>query len=210
MSWVQGTGATTQVVARQLYQPPASFGPLKRFQYARGRRPMLAWSHAHDLWGPLRYVVTVDRLLVGQSAATSLRSPIPLSDGPHTWQVAVSNSAGLLRTARPATVWVDTTAPAVNFSLTGARRAGSVLHLDVTYPDAPPGEPRTGASGTAEVIVNWGDRRAFRIRHSKFYAYRRAGTYRLTITVKDRAGNTSTLVRRLRIAPAGKPSRRGR
>ncbi len=200
-AWVQGTGSTARIVAGQLYEPPGSFASAPAFRYVRSAEPVLTWSKPHALWGPLRYSPTIDGVPLPQTAATSLRVPSPLRDGVHTWQVTAVNPAGRTSRTRGARIWVDTVAPAVQLKLTGTRRPGSLLHLYVTYTDSPPPEPTASASGIADVVVRWGDRSSNRIRHGKFHAYKRAGRYKLTVIVVDRAGNATTLVRIVKIAP---------
>jgi hypothetical protein len=71
----------------------------------------------------------------------------------------------------------------------------------VSYTDAPPPLPPADASGIAQVTVNWGDGSRFVIGHGKFHVYTRPGRYKVIVVVKDRAGNTTTVVTYLRIAP---------
>jgi hypothetical protein len=61
------------------------------------------------------------------------------------------------------------------------------------------------ASGIAQIVLRWGDGSSDKITRGKFHAYKRAGRYQLTITVKDRAGNTTTVTRVVTIAPKPKP-----
>jgi hypothetical protein len=206
VAWVQGTGSSAQIAGAQLYQPPGSLAAVLPFSYARFSQPTLAWSPAHHVWGPLRYSVSVDGVQIGQASGTSMRAPSPLRDGPHSWQVTAVNRAGLQRTSPAATVFVDTLAPTVSLKLTGARRAGSVIRINVSYSDGPAAD----SSGISVVVVRWGDGASTRITHRKLHVYRRAGRYVLTVTVKDRAGNTTTLTRHLRIVPAKKRAPRAR
>lgn len=196
--WVQGTGSSAQIAGAQLYQPPGSFAAVLPFRYARLSQPTLAWAPAHQVWGPLRYTVSVDGVQIGQATGTSLLTPSPLRDGPHRWQVTAVNRAGLQSTAQSATVFVDTLAPTVSLKLSGARRARSVIHINVSYSDG----PGAASSGISEVVVRWGDGTSAHVVRRTLHVYRRAGRYVLTVTVKDQAGNTTTLTRHLRIVPA--------
>jgi hypothetical protein len=212
VAWVQGTGSSTQLVARQLYVDPGSFAAVSGFQYSRRAQPVLAWSAPRALWGPVNYVVSLDGVQLTQTTATSLSVPAALSQGPHTWRVTAVNPAGHTRATRPSTVWVDTVAPVVSFTLAGLQRAGSYIHVYASYTDAPPPLAPAQASGIAQVLVNWGDGSSYVIRHGKFHAYRRAGRYLLAVTVTDRAGNTTTLQRLVRIAPkrGPRPKKKGK
>ncbi len=206
VAWVQGTGSGTRIVAAQLYQPPPGFALSSSFRYVRTLQPRLSWSGPKDPWGPLSYQVSVDGVQVGQPSVTALTVPFALSQGPHVWDVTAVDPAGLSSTARPATVWVDTVAPAVTLKLTGRKRAGSVLHVYLGYTDSPPPVPRADASGVASVVVKWGDGTSYRIAHGKFHVYARPGRYKLSVIVKDKAGNTTTVVRVLKIAAKTKTS----
>lgn len=197
IAWTQGTPPVQQISAALLYYPPGSFGPQAPTKYATHAAPTFTWSAAREQWGPVTYRLTIDGRLAGQSTATSVRSPVPLADGPHTWQVSAVNQVGLVTAARAATVWVDTVGPSLQFTLTGRQRRRSVLRLAVRTTDAP--VPGVVGSGVASVIVRWGDGKAARIRHGATHAYARSGTYRLTVVVSDRAGNTTRIVRRVRV-----------
>ncbi len=202
--WVQGSAGSRAIVAAQLYQPPGSFGALKRTRYARTVEPTLSWSASRELWGPLRYVVTLDGAQVGQTTGTSLQLPTPqfptpLTQGPHTWQVTAINPAGVARTYNTATVFVDTIAPTVHVRLTGRRTPGSPIRIRIRATDDV-GIPAADASGIKSVRVKWGDGSTSRVRRgSKFHVYRKVGRYRITVIVTDRAGNRTTVVVKIRI-----------
>ena len=204
IAWVQGTGASNRIVAAQLYAPPGAIAVQSAFQYVRTSQPTLVWSAAREPWGPLPYMVTLDGTPLASTTATSL-APGPLSQGPHTWRVTGTNPAGLSTAARTATVFVDTIPPSANLTLTGKLQVGSVVHVYVSYTDSPPPVAPADASGVVSVIVNWGDGTSYPITHGKFHVYPRAGRYRLTVTVTDRAGNVTTLTDQVRILPKPSP-----
>jgi PKD domain-containing protein len=205
VAWVQGSGSSTQIIARQLYQEPGGFGALPSFQYSRVARPVLAWSTPNEAWGPVTYAVSLDGAPIGQTAATSMIVPAALTDGPHTWQVTATNAAGQQSNTSIATVWVDTVPPAVSLTISGIRRAGSYLHAYVADTDSPPPEPGSAASGVAQVLIDWGDGSSYVIAHGKFHAYTRPGRYVVRVTVTDRAGNATTVAQVLKIAAKPKP-----
>ena len=209
IAWVQGTGATTQIVAAQLYQPPGGFALASLAPYSVSAHPLLSWTPAAQLWGPVNYIVRLDGVPVTQTTATLIRIPTTVSDGPHTWQVSAVNPAGETSTTKTERLFVDTVAPEASFTLTGRQRAGFYLHIYVRYADLPPaGEPGAVASGVASVQLKWGDGSDYTISHSKFHAYSKPGRYTIKVIVKDRAGNTTTLERRLEIAPKPTPKKR--
>ncbi len=208
IAWVQGTGASTQIMAERLYQPPGAAAPAKSFAYSRSPQPVLSWSPSNQRWGPITYTVSVDGAGVGQTGADALRVPTPLSDGPHGWGVTAGNPAGLTSPSNPARVFVDTVAPRLSARLSRTRRAGAILILRLSYRDAPPaGLPAADASGVATLTIRWGDGTTTRIKpgtHRLLHSYRRPGHYRITVTVTDRAGNQTRIVRRVKIAKAKK------
>lgn len=205
LAWVQGAAGARQIVTAQLYQPPGGFTATRRFAYSRSARPALSWNAARELWPPLSYAVSIDGGAPLTTQSTSYTAP-SLSDGPHSWQVTATNRAGLQSTMAPATVWVDTVAPAARFVLSGLPYSGRVVHLTVSYTDSPPPEPAAAASGVASVRVWWGDGRSAKIAHGKYHVYRRPGRYHLSIIVADRAGNRTRLARTLHIRRRPAPS----
>lgn len=200
VAWLQGAPGARQVVVSQMYQPLGAITPVTAFAYVRTAQPILAWTPARALWGPIAYTVTVDGFPVGQTTATSLRVPAGLHDGPHLWRVQGVNPAGLSSLMRLTRFFTDTVAPVVRLSVTGRRRISSPVHAYVAYSDAPPPEPPAAASGIASVRIRWGDGTSLRITHGKFHVYKRPGRYRITVTVTDRAGNATTVSRVIRIA----------
>ena len=200
IAWVQGTGASTQIVVERLYQPPGNAVPPKALAYIRTAEPVLRWSASSARWGPITYTVTVDGVQVGQTSGAALQVTTPLRDGSHSWWVTASNPAGLSSVSRAARVFVDTVAPKLAAVPAGARRPGASLTLRLTYRDVSPG------SGVASLTVRWGDRTITRLKpgaHRAAHVYRRAGSYRITIVIADKAGNQTTIVRRVKIAKPG-------
>ncbi len=202
LAWVQGTGASTRIVAAQMYQPPGSFGASRRITYSRSPQPVLSWSTPREAWGPLVYVVTLDGVQVARSGASTYRPAAPLSEGPHLYQVTAFNAAGVATPASAASLLVDTIAPSARISLSGTRRAGATVHLRVRSSDVRPPEPVADSSGVASVTVNWGERHRAKHPSNKSHVYSRPGLYKVTVTVVDRAGNKATAVQHVRIVPA--------
>ena len=206
-AWVQGTAASSEIVVDQLYQPPGSVSPARSLVYARTPEPLLAWSAAAGRWGPDQYTVTVDGAQVGQTTATSLRIPVALRDGPHSWQVTAVNPAGVTGASGTARVFVDTVAPTLTVKLAGNRHAGSSLTLTLRYRDVPPaGLPARDASGVEKLSLRWGDGTITHLApgaHREVHAYRRPGRYRITVFVTDRAGNSRKVVKVVKVTKAG-------
>jgi hypothetical protein len=210
-AWVQGTGASSEIVVAQLYEPPGSVAPTASLSYARTSEPVLAWSGAAGRWGPVNYTITVDGTQVGQTTGTSLRVQSALSDGRHSWQVSAVNPAGVTGGSGAATVFVDTVAPTLAARVSGARHAGDKLTLTLRYRDLPPaGLPSRDASGVAKLTVFWGDRAVDHLKpgaHREIHVFRRAGHYRITVWVTDRAGNSFKVVKVVRVTAASSGGR---
>src|SRR6185312_6188375 len=117
VAWVQGTGADTRIMAAQMYMAPGTPTPSTTFQYARTRQPLLKWSPARAQWGPIRYTVYSDGAPLPAVTGLSIRPPVPLPDGPHTWDITATNPVGALRSSLSATVWVDAVPPAVRVAV---------------------------------------------------------------------------------------------
>jgi len=207
VAWVQGAAGSNQIVVDQLYQAPGSASVPKALSYSRSNQPVLRWSPAGGRWGPLSYTLTIDGVQVGQTGGGSLRVTTPLADGPHSWQVTATNPAGLTGVSKIARIFVDTVPPLLSVTESGPRRAGSRETLRLKYRDAPPaGLPSADASGVAKITIRWGDGAVARVKpgtHRVPHVYRRPGRYKITVTVADRAGNQTTVVRHLKIQAGG-------
>jgi len=206
VAWVQGTGASSEIVVDQLYQPPGAASVSKTVAYSRSTQPVLSWTPATGRWGPLTYTVTLDRTQLGQTAASSLRVPVALGNGLHTWYVITSNPAGLTAGSKVARVFVDTVPPVLKVAESGPRRAAANEVLHLSYRDLAP------ASGVAKVTIRWGDGTVTHVKvgtHRVVHVYRRAGRDKITVTVADRAGNQTTVVRRIKISKPGSSGKGG-
>ena len=206
IAFVQGTGSSTTIQVADLVYPPGSFGVTSAPHYRTSATPTLMWSAPRELWGGLQYTVSIDGVAVGSSSGDSFTPTTPLAQGPHTFVVTAQNTHGLTSAASPGHFFVDSLPPVATYTLRGAERVDGLLHLRVRYTDVRTGVPAADTSGVATVIVTWGDGTSGRIRvQTATHHYLRAGHYRLTITVTDRAGNRTVLSRVLHIT-SGKAS----
>ena len=206
VAWIQGSGADTRVVTGQLYQTPGNFVPAFTFEYATSVTPVLAWSASAELWGAPLYAVEFDGVSIGQTYGTMMGTPAPVANGRHTWAVTATNQAGLTTAARLATVFVDTVPPRAKIRLSGRRKVGMRQTIAVTRADPPPlGAASTAASGLASTVVRWGDGTRVQIGRTARHTFKRARTYTVTVTVTDRAGNRTVVVRKLTIKPKARP-----
>jgi hypothetical protein len=206
VAWAQGPGASSEIVVDQLYQPPGAASVSNALAYSRSTQPVLSWTPASGRWGPLTYTVTLDRMQLGQTGGSSLQVPVALANGSHSWYVTTSNPAGLTVGSSVGKVFVDTVPPVLSAAESGPRRTGSSEVLRIRYHDPAP------TSGVATVSIRWGDGTVTHVKvgtHRVVHVYRRAGRYKITVTVADRAGNQATVVRRIKIATANASGKRG-
>jgi hypothetical protein len=209
-AWVQGSGASTSIVAAQLFQAPGGFVPSNSFRYVITASPLLWWSTAAELWGAPTYSLRIGGTVVGQTTATQMVPPAPLANGRNTYQISAVNLAGLTTTSPVATVFVDTLAPRATWKLSGTSVVNTREQLRIDYFDPPPaGLPKSAASGVLTVYVNWGDGspRARIRRTTASHVYKRIRTDTITITLADRAGNRTVIVHKLKIKAKPKPKK---
>ena len=211
-AWVQGVAGARQIVTAQLYQPPGGFRAKAKFAYARTPHPLLSWSAARESWR-LSYQVIVDGAQVAQTGTTAIRIPAAETDGPHNWQVVAVNPAGLQSQTPVATVFIDRVAPLVKTLVLGTKRVATRLHAFISYGDPPPPlSPAADASGVAKVTISWGDRTPLiKLKlgnHRSFHAFVKPGSYRVAVTVTDKAGNRTRTVTAIKVKPKPKPHKK--
>jgi hypothetical protein len=197
VAWVQGGAADRALVAGYLDRPPGFFAGYTSQRCCQPALARLSWQPAFNLWGPLRYVVTVDGQPVGETADTTLTLTAPLAAGTHRWQVHAFDARGQSKRSRSRTVRIDAGAPSL---VVGYKRKRRVVTLRVRARDV--GTPGRTATGVGSVVISWGDRTPGARGTSSVRAshrYRGGGSYPLQITATDRAGNQRTSLRTVRI-----------
>ncbi|MBW3609868.1 MAG: hypothetical protein KY463_16370, partial [Actinobacteria bacterium] len=197
VAWVQGGPEDRRIVAGYLDRPPGFFAGYTSQRCCQPAHPRLSWKPSFNLWGALRYVVSVDGSPVGETTDTFLRLPAPLPAGRHRWQVVAVDVRGQSKRTRTRTLRVDARAPSL---VVRYQRKGRVVTLSVRARD--PGLPGRTATGVRSIVVSWGDRTkggrgTSSVRAS--HRYRRSGSYPLQITASDRAGNERTSRRTVRV-----------
>jgi hypothetical protein len=198
VAWVQGGPEDRKIVAGYLDRPPGNFVGYTSRRCCQSPRPRLSWQSSFNLWGDVRYVVTVDGKPVGATTDTSF-TPAKAIRGPtHKWQVHAVDVRGQVKRTRTRGLRIDDVVPLVSV---GYKRSRRVVTISVRARDPDPrGHHR---SGLRSVIVSWGDRskreRATTTRLRTRHRYRGRGTFRLTITGRDRAGNERVVRRTVRI-----------
>ena len=197
VAWVQGGAEDRRIVAGYLDRPPGFFAGYTSQRCCQGPLARLSWQPSLNLWGPVRYVVSVDGKVVGETTDTALQLTAPLAAGTHRWQVLAFDVRGQSKAARSRSVRIDAGAPSLVVRYKRKRR---VVTLSVSARD--PGVRGLTATGLRSLVVSWGDRsRGARgissVRAS--HRYRGRGSYPLQITATDRAGNVRTSLRTVRI-----------
>jgi len=193
VAWVQGG----KLVAGYQDREPGNFSGRTRSSCCVAARARLTWGPSFDVWGPMRYEIFVDGRPAGVTGATTFTLPKSLRGVRHRWQVRGSDARGQSTTTPLRTLIVDDLRPrqSVRFSRKGRRISVRVRGRDVRRP----GHRTSGIGG---IVVSWGDRTpgargrsALRASHR----YRRRGTFPLTVTTRDKAGNTTVRKRAVRI-----------
>jgi hypothetical protein len=197
VAWVQGTAADRRIVAGYFDRPPLRFAGYTGQRCCRSATPLLTWQEAFNLWGPTRYEILVDGVLVGQSATTALRLTTPLKGGTHRWQVRAVDIRGGATRSKTRLLRIDDHKPLLTVHYKRAKRV-------VTIAARARDDARSGplASGLAGIVVSWGDRGSGargRFDVHATHRYSRNGTYALTVTATDVAGNAAVSTRTVRI-----------
>jgi hypothetical protein len=171
-------GARRLVVALQ-DSPPGP--PRVAARYYAGPRPRLTWLPGSEAFGTQRFAVSVDGHAVGTTTATALRTARTVPDGRHTVQVRATDRARQSTTGPERTIVVDSVAPRATVTAT---RSGRVMRVKVRAAD--------DRSGIAGVEVRWRDgttSSSLHRRHTFKHRFAAKGARRITVTVRDRAGN---------------------
>ncbi len=202
--YVQGSGGQRRLMSAVWDRPPAAFGTTTTSHW---RRPgQLHWTKSFDLWGPLTYTVLVDEKQVAQSTTTSVSPPTAIPDGVHRWRVVAGDRHGQTAKTKPRWLRIDGTAPSLTVRVDGTRRAGRTLRFAARASDASSrrrrgahaARARSRASGIDAVTYDFGDGSA-RLRARTIKHRFRHGTFTVTVTATDRAGNSTVVTKRLRI-----------
>ena len=184
VAWVQGTGASTAIVAAQLFKAPGGFVPSNSFRYVTTASPLLT-GHLRTSCGARSRTRSIS------AACRSARPPPPkgrarTADQRPPQLSHQRHQPGRVTTNGPAaTVFVDTVAPRATWKLSGSSIVNTREQCGSATPTRrPAGCPGPTASGVATVYVKWGDGspRARIRRTTASHVYRRIRSYTITIT----------------------------
>lgn len=188
--FLQGREEGRQVVAASIDAPPGGFAVYPPIEWTRARQIPISWERAHSAAGRVTYTVQVDGEDVA-SGLTVLRRKLAASsvgDGDHELTVVATDPSEQTTTSVAARLRVDRTAPRSRIARAGLRG------VRVRTSDG----ARSESSGLARVAIEWGDGRRGR-GAAATHRYRRAGTYRVRVATRDKAGNTRRFAQNVRL-----------
>lgn len=188
----QGGSGFGQVAAVVVDAPPDEFLLHVPDRWVRSRLLRIGWDPSPSAVSPSSYTVTVDDEAVKEGLHT-LRTGLgrrEIEDGIHDIRVVAIDEVGQETGSQSAQVRIDRTAPRARVAVRG--RAVTVRVVD--------GLRRT-SSGVRKrsVRIAFSDGAAVRRRANARHAFRGPGTYRLRVVARDRAGNRTTVTRRVRV-----------
>ena len=177
-------------------RPPGSLRTYTTSKFRKLARPLLSWQSSFDLWGAPAYQVLVDDQVVGQTTDTKLTPLAPVPDGMHSWKVIATDRRGQSATAPARPLRIDTLAPELTFSVTGAKRKGKPVTVRVKVADGSLATP--AGSGVKLVRIAFGDG-SFVLGRTGVHRYAKGGAVTVTVAASDVAGNGVTLTKRITI-----------
>ncbi len=192
IGFLQGDGANTKIGAVVVRAPPGEFVLDVPSSWVHAARVPLQWETPLAGAGRLTYSVLVDDREVAEGITTTettlTRGEIP--SGVHTIQVEATDSLGQVVDSVPSTLKVDRTPPRVTVRV---RRA----IVTVRVGDGPRGQSSGVAAGS--VHVSFGDGRSAHGRAMLRHRFKAGGSYTITVTAADRAGNRVSAHRRVTV-----------
>ena len=189
--FIQGAEADRRLVAAYYDKPPSR--PTGTNSTKPRRLTKLRWSGGLNLLGPTAYRVLVDGRVIGETQTTELVvDPETVPEGVRTWQIQAIDRRAQTAMSRTRQLRIDNTAPSIR---AGFKRKGRVLTITAKGGD-PNGALKTGLS---HIVVSYGNGATARMTRKRTYRYPRTGSYTVTVTAVDRAGNTKAVTKRIRI-----------
>jgi hypothetical protein len=190
IAFLQGDGANTQIGALAVRAPPGEFVLDTPASWVNDTHIPLQWETPLAGAGKLTYSVLVDDREVAENITTTetTLNPSEVSGGVHTIQVEATDALGQVVDSEPSTLKVDRSPPRVSVRVRGS----SVM---VRVSDGPKQESSGVEAGS--VHVSFGDGRSAHGRLKVTHRYSSGGSYTITVTASDRAGNRVRTHRRV-------------
>jgi len=136
IGFVQGGAGARAIAVAYFDRPPGAFTLNTNSKFKRTSKPLLSWSAARDLWGPINYTVTVDAIPIGTTQSTTFAPTTPLADGVHTWRVTATDVRGqAINSTTAKTLRLDTTPPVATIAVSGKKKKGKTLTITVRAQD---------------------------------------------------------------------------
>lgn len=206
VAWHQGNGAKALIAAAVVDAPPNPFLVEVPDGWQRKATMRVKWNAAENAVGSLRYSVSVDDEPIGKKT-THLHAVLKskrVGEGRHTLQIFAIDDNGQETGSRKGTLLVDRKPPRTRLRTRGDRvavvvadRVSGVKGRTVKVDFGDRGAARSGSAAARSSRRHGGrkKRRPVVIRHT----YAAAGSYRVTVTARDRAGNKTSYSRRVRV-----------
>jgi PKD repeat protein len=118
-------------------------------------------------------------------------TPAEVPNGFHTIQVEATDSLGQVVDSEPSKLKVDRKPPVVRVRVHGSS-------VTVRVSDGPKGESSGVDAGS--VHVSFGDKHSASGRAKATHRYKAGGSYTITVTASDNAGNKATTRRRVSVS----------
>ena len=192
----QGGASFGQIAAVVVDAPPSEFFILLPDGWQRKRRVPISWDPSLNSVSDVTYSVSVDDEPVkdGLTSRKLLLGPAELPDGIHEVQIFAVDAAGQETGSQTGDVLVDRRPPRVTL-----KRRGRALTVQIT--DGRKGSSSGLRRSATRVSFGDGKRRARRAAEPFVtrHRYARRGRYRVVVRARDRAGNRTTIRRKLRV-----------
>jgi hypothetical protein len=225
VAWTQGTGANTQVAAAVVDAPPNPFFVETPTGWRRQAEIGIHWAAAVNAIGGVTYSLSVDDEPTGKETKRlfALLRSAKIGDGRHRIQVFAIDDAGQQTGSRNAVLRVDRTPPKVTLRRHGRRLAVSIgdgarlatsglksQSARVGFGDGSGGSKggghKGGGGGATTISAAPGkgakggkDKKKRPIVKTVRHAYAKPGTYKVVVTARDHAGNTTHFERKVRV-----------
>jgi len=193
LAFLQGGGAGTQIAAGIVDAPPQQFAVATPLDYTRAKKIAIGWDDAVHAIGDVRYAVAVDdeEVRSGLREPQTTLGPDDVDDGVHTIVVTATDTAGQETESTPAQVKVDRTKPQAR-----VRSAGRAVTIAISDGAK---DASSGVLASATTVA-FGDGKHLKGRRTKLrHRYSRAGSFRVVVVTRDRAGNRTTVRKVVRV-----------
>jgi len=214
VAWTQGSGANVQVAAAVIDAPPDPFFVQTPEAWRRQDQTAIHWAAAVNAIGRVTYSVSVDDEPVGKPTKKLFAKLAAgrIGDGRHRIQVFAIDEAGQETGSRNAVLKVDRRPPQVSLKRAGrhlvvrvtdgARRETSGLKgdaVEIGFGDGSGGGRKQGGATTISAAGKGGRATKKAAVRTVRHTYARAGSYRVTVSARDQAGNAIRFERRVRV-----------